>query len=699
MDGVERVRGTVAKADVGCFHIGRSRLLLVFGLCVTLSAVAAQATATAQAGLLLFGPDGGSAATAPALQTDVEIAVNGILARARVTQRFRNPTDRWLEGRYVFPLPDDAAVDRLHMRIGDRRVEGEIQERAQAERTYAVARATGQVASLVRQQRPNIFTTAVANIPPGELVEVEIEYQQRLAWGDTAFSLRFPMVVAPRYIPGAPLQAERVSRPGQGWAANTDQVPDAAAITPPVALQAPADFQPLRLRIDLNAGLPLAAVESLNHPVQVDAKGPGHYALRLLDGSVAAHRDFVLQWRPAASSQPQAALFREQWQDRHYALMMLMPPTAPAPTVVSARELILVIDTSGSMHGASLEQARAGVLGALSRLRPQDRFNIIQFNSTVDSVFASARLANAANLRRARRYVGSLRADGGTEMRPALQRALSHAQPGRLIRQVVFLTDGAVGNEQALFALIQQRLGDSRLFTVGIGSAPNAYFMRRAARFGRGSFTFIGAAGEVEAKIAALFAELSQPVLTDLDLAWELPPGAPPVEQAVEVLPDLYAGRPLVVAIAGAQPPLGVTIKGRFGTSRWTHHAPLHGGAAAPGVHALWARRRIEEWLDARVSGVDPEQIRAAVVTLALAHHLVSPFTSLVAVDKTPSRPANNSLRSSSVPVRLPAGWSAEAVFGRLPATATPAPLFALLGLLALLSALGLWWDGRRRCA
>lgn len=646
-------------------------------------------------GLRLIGADGADALYAPQLRTDVAIKVSGMLARVRVQQRFSNPSEAWVEGVYVFPLPDDAAVDHLRMQIGERLVEGEIRERRQAQRAYDHARARGQAASLLKQQRANIFTTAVANIPPGESILVELEYQQALRWQSDAFSLRFPMVVAPRYIPGAPLLTAGAGFSAAGWSADTDQVPDAAQITPPVVIdsQVPADFNPVNLAVDLDAAMPLSRVESLYHPVATEQVAEGRYRVSLRAGRVPADRDFVLRWRPRLSDQPQAALFSEQWKDRHYALLMLMPPQATMVPEDMRRELILVVDTSGSMHGASIEQARAALLSALDRLGPDDCFNVIQFNSDTQALFRQAQSADAANLAKARRYVQRLQADGGTEMLPALRFALADAQPDGLLRQVVFITDGAVGNEQALFELIEGSLGDSRLFTVGIGSAPNALFMKRAARFGRGTFTFIGDTGEVRERVANLFGQLSNPVLTDVMVQWRGAEAPLLATQTPMAIPDLYAGEPIVVAVSAAEAPQQVQISGRIGNRSWQHRATLGAGADSPGVHVLWARRRIGEWLSRGVTGEAAEVIRDAVVELALVHHLVSAHTSLVAVDRTPLRPDDTTLRSAAVPSRLPAGWSAGAVFGVLPGTATPAPLFALLGVCSLL----LGWLGRRR--
>jgi len=647
-------------------------------------------------GLVLYRADTPTGHSAPRLESRVTIDVHGTIIRARVTQRFINPGDQWVEGVYVFPLPDNAAVDRLEMRIGERRIHGEIQERQQAAATYRQARARGQAATLLSQQRPNIFTAAVANIGPGEQIEVEIRYQDSVEWRDDAFALRFPMVVAPRYIPGQPLVPSSELRPLAAW--GTDEVPDAGAITPPVA-RTPRDADPsVQLEVRLNPGLPLGGIESPYHPTRVETLSGDRYRVRLANGPVPADRDFVLRWRPAASAQPRSVLFRERWKGSDYLMVMMVPPDQGPQTTPVARELVLVIDTSGSMHGDSLAQARRAVEHTLGQLEGHDHFNIIQFNSTTDGLFVQSRPANGRNLELARDYLRRLEAEGGTEIRAALRRALSTGPGSGRLRQVVFLTDGAVGNEQAAFQDIQDHLGESRLFTVGIGSAPNAHFMRRAARLGRGSHTFVGHAAEVESQLARLIEGLRHPVLTDFSLHWSLRGGAGEVTLGTETLPDLYAGQPLVFTAMTTGAASGVTVRARRGTDRWASYHALSGGGAAAGIHALWARRRIAAWMDSRVSGVDEARIRHEVLALALRHRLVSPYTSLVAVDRTPRRDPGENTHRHDVALRLPAGWSAHKVLGQLPATATPAALFGTLSLVALLAAIGLWWDGRRPC-
>jgi Ca-activated chloride channel family protein len=456
----------------------------------------------ATSGTLLWRTGGEGLVPAPALDTRVELRVTGMVARATVHQQFVNPAAVWAEGVYVFPLPEDAAVDHLRMQVGDRVIEGVIRERAAAKQAYEVARQQGRRASLVEQERPNIFTTSVANIPPGAAITVEIEYQQVVRYDGGEYRLRFPMVVGPRYIPGAP----------------ASEVPDASRITPPVEDPARGPTNPVTLRIELDAGVLLSRLESPSHAIQTAPLAAGATLIELAQGPVPADRDFELMWQPAAEAAPTAALFAEAGRDATFALLMVMPPAPETLVPAVPREVIFVLDNSGSMQGASIEQAKAALTLALGRLQRGDSFNVMRFNHTTDAVFAGALPATPLNVRAAARWVALLGANGGTEMRPALERALDGRERRDRLRQVIFLTDGAVGNEERLFAVIRERLGDSRLFTIGIGSAPNSHFMREAARLGRGTFTFIGNPNEVQDKMLALFQKLESPALTDLGL-------------------------------------------------------------------------------------------------------------------------------------------------------------------------------------
>lgn len=635
-----------------------------------------------QRGGLLFKSDReGVYIAAPTLKTDVRMVITGMIARVRVAQHFHNPSPQWLEGVYVFPLPETAAVDHLRLYVGERVIEGRIKERHKARAAYEKARREGRRAALTEQERPNIFTNAVANIGPGRDVRVEIEYQQAVAYDQGVFRLRFPMVVAPRYIPGA---AAVAGFAGTGWAVNTERVPDAARITPPVTAPATGPVNPVSLEADLEPGFPLAHLDSAYHKVNVSGQENGRYRVTLEPGAFA-DRDFELSWRPAAGRAPQAALFTEARGGAAYALLMVVPPVgAESEARRLPREVVFVIDTSGSMHGDSLTQARAALRLALERLTPQDRFNVIRFNSRTEMLFPAARPAHADAIVRARHFVDGLRADGGTEMAPALEAALGQGADTGILRQIIFLTDGSVGDEARLFAIINARLGDSRLFTVGIGSAPNGHFMREAARLGRGTFTYIGKVDEVRDKMARLFSKLESPVLTDIRVHW--PDGAP-VEAWPARVPDLYAGEPIVISARPARLAGDVVLSGTINGEAWRMTLPLAGGRSDSGIAVLWARRKIAALLDSLHGGAERERVRAVVTDVALRHHLVSKYTSLVAEELTPVRPAGAGQRRTAVPVNLPAGWSHEKVFGALPRTATSAPLNVMLGLLLFVSA------------
>ncbi|MEW5756198.1 MAG: marine proteobacterial sortase target protein [Pseudomonadota bacterium] len=639
-----------------------------------------------QQGSLLFKTGDGHYRPAPALNTEVEIDVSGMVARAKVRQRFENRDDQWVEGVYVFPLPEDAAVDHMRMAIGERIIEGQIKERAEAKRTYEQAKAARQKAALIEQERPNLFTNSVANIGPRETVVVEIEYQQILRYDSGAFHLRFPMAITPRYIPGAPVRAEEsVSHfDGHGWALNTDQVPDAARITPPVVSRE-TKINPVALTLHLNAGFPLAQLSSPTHAIQRTDRDAAHGITEItFRDKVFAERDFELSWAPVPSQAPRAALFSDQVGAERYHLLMVLPPDANQVQQTLAREVIYIIDTSGSMAGTSIEQARQALLLALQRLRPGDRFNVISFNSTTDQLFDHAVTADAQPLQQAQRYVSGLQADGGTEMMPALEAALLNQEESNAVRQVVFLTDGSVGNEDALFGLIDRKLGPSRLFTIGIGSAPNSHFMSKAAQFGRGTYTYIGDVAEVQSKMAALFAKLESPMMSDL----RVDSGGAPLEIYPQRLPDLYQGEPLIITAKGAAEVQSVTISGQRQQHAWQSRIALQSDSQSKGVGVLWARRKIADLMDRQVQGGDPQQIREQVISVALQHHLVSKYTSLVAVDVTPVRPQNAALDTRALPVNLPQGQVHEKIFGRMPQTATAAPLHLMIGGMLLLLAL-----------
>jgi Ca-activated chloride channel family protein len=613
--------------------------------------------------LLLQGEDG-TFVEAPRLQTDVVMTVNGTIARVAVTQRFENKSDRWVEGIYVFPLPQQSAVDALRMEIGDRVIEGEIKGREDAKKAYQAAKDAGQKASLVEQERPNIFTNSVANIGPHETIVVRIEYQETVKQDGGVYSLRFPLVVAPRYNP----KANEVTTVDFGSkSAPIDPVPDRNRIAPPVLdPDKHPKINPVSIEVKLNSGFVLGEVKSSFHQITLNRTGDETATLSLASGTVPADKDFELTWSPKAAAVPQTALFHEIVNGQDYLLAMVTPPTLDASPTLLPRELIFVIDNSGSMAGESIIQAKQSLLLALDRLRAGDKFNVIRFDDTMETVFPLAVDATTENIAVAKHFVGRLDAQGGTEMLPALVAALKDATPGDTtrLRQVVFLTDGSVGNEAQLFDKIADQLGRSRLFTIGIGSAPNSYFMTRAAELGRGTFTHIGSDAQVLERMTALFAKLEKPVMIGLKAEW---PSAASTEVWPDPLPDLYVGEPVVLSAKVNSMNGELRFSGMFDGKPWTAALRLSDAIDGAGVAKLWARSKIaalESKLYSPMGALGADHVAKQIETVALEHHLVSSETSLVAIDKSKSRPDGQGVATVDMPVNLPDGWVYDKVFG-----------------------------------
>ncbi|HEX7465854.1 MAG TPA: VIT domain-containing protein, partial [Usitatibacter sp.] len=550
MDKRKAAIGDFLKLGMSAFASGLAAAitLAVITLALAGGAQAASLTDAKTGTLMLATGTAGEFTIAPKVETEVAIQVTGMIARTRLSQVFHNPGTEFVEGVYLFPLPEKAAVDHLWMRIGERVIEGQVQEKEEARRTYEKAKTEGRKAALVEQQRPNLFTNAVAHIGPGENVRVTIEYQQTLAYEKGEYRLRFPLAVTPRYVP----------------AGATDDMPDVPDATGGLA-------NPVDIAVVIDAGMPIANVVSSYHETFVQKEAGNRTAVYLSQEQEAADRDFELKWTVAPGAAPQAAIFTEEIEGAAYALIMVVPPEPNAAQKVAfervPRETILIVDTSGSMQGASMEQAKAAVHHALSTLTERDRFNVLEFNSVMHPLYASALPATPQNLANAKAWVSRLKAGGGTEMAPALEFALDGRETPGYLRQVVFMTDGGVSNEDALFKLIERRLGNSRLFTVGIGPAPNGHFMAQAALFGRGTFTQIGDVREVEEKMRALIARIEAPVLQDVSIRWA---DGSAVDTFPRRVPDLYLGEPIVVSASAAQFAQAITVSGTRGTLPWS---------------------------------------------------------------------------------------------------------------------------------
>ena len=639
-------------------------LLILAGLLVLLLIVRVE-TARAQAELNEFwgiesAEPGGSRSLA--LDTDIEVQVNGLSARVQVSQRFRNDGPEWKEAIYRFPLPAGAAVDRLRIASSGRVIEGEIQEKAVARREYQQARSEGRLASMVEQQRPNQFETRLANIGPGQEVRVEIGYLATVEYHMGSFSLQMPLTFTPR------------------WEVRANETEYHSAPHPQLNDGGDGGDRYLTVEVMLHSLQEIVSIESRYHDIDI-LPVAGGYQIYLANPDARADRVFQLSWTPAFGTAPEASLSSWDGGDAIYALLMLSPPLveaiAPRP-----REVVFVIDTSGSMEGASIRQARAALRQGLEHLGPEDRFNLVQFDSEAQLLFPQSAAPNGTALARATRFIDRLSAGGGTHMAPALDLALGLPPQAGLFRQVVFITDGSVGNEAELLLEIGDTLGDSRLFTVAIGSAPNMWFMRKVAEIGRGTFSHVGQLDEVGQRMRELWARIENPAVQNLCIDWGME-----AEYYPEIIPDLYAGEPLWLFARLPFEPRQVTLCGELDGRPWetvSRISPMSGGE---GLATLWARRKVEALEDSRIFGVDPDTVRHEVLDLALAYGLLTPYTSLVAVDRTPLRPASAELAAEPVPSLLAAGSVTASGFSQ---TATGWPARLGLALLSLFIATGM---------
>ena len=599
----------------------------------------------AEAGSMIFKFADSPSIMQTALDTKVRMDITGVINRVTVEQFFTNPSNEWVEGVYVFPLPEDSAVDHLTMFVNERIIEGQIKEREEAKKTYEKAKSEGKSVSLVEQQRPNIFTTSVANIAPGATIGIAIQYQQAVLIDNDIFSIRFPMVVGDRYIPGT-MVATPVN--ALGVVPNTHQVKDASKITPPSDRR--ADL-PITININLKAGFEVASLDSSYHKIVVNQSDELTKQISL-DQNYQADRDFELTWSADKSLSPELALFTQQKDDHYYLMLMATPPKDDVfKRTNTPREVIFIIDSSGSMAGGAMSQAKRALNRAIARLKPTDRFNIIDFDDGFRPLFKGAVPAIERNKQNGKYFVNGLKADGGTEALDAIEYGLGSRDSNseNYLRQVIFLTDGQVGDEDEIFRTVKWKIENDRFFSIGIGSAPNSFLLTKLAELGRGTFTYIGSTQEVGQKMHDLFEKLESPALTDIEV--DFPPEVN-AELALGTISDLYAGETITAVYKVNVLPDNLIISGNGVDGVFSKNITINSSNNTKGLDVLWGRRKIDRLKDIynnQFKKKSRDLVKQDIVTLALQHHLVSDFTSLVAVDVTPTRPESEQLNSQSI--------------------------------------------------
>ena len=571
--------------------------------------------------------DGAEEIPLPLQHTAVDAAINGHISTVRVKQQFANPFDTKIEAVYVFPLPEKAAVTGFLMIIGERTIRGILREKEEAEAIYRAARDQGYQASLLVQRRPNIFEQKVANIEPGKAIDVDITYFSTLAYKDGWYSFVFPTVVGPRFNPpGHPDPVHALPRGGR------TTTPGGTALE----YMAPTERSghDLGITVSIDAGMPIEEITSA-HEITVERDGLASATVQLAQRTTIPNRDFVLDFRIAgAAVKSNLMTYRDPETGEGYFSLMMVPPIDTADISRRPMEMVFVIDCSGSMDGRPLAQATEAVATALGQLHPDDTFQIIRFSDDASRFGQAPVPATEENLAAARRYLRSLDSQGGTWMVEGIKAALDFPHDPSRFRFVTFLTDGYIGNETEILAEVHSRIGNARIFSFGVGESVNRYLMERMAKVGRGAVAYLGLNDSADEVMGAFFESVSRAALTDIEIDWD---GMTVSDTYPSRLPDLFVGRPLIVAGKFRGEPTAVTVSGTVDGARRTFRIEaVEAGRAGLSLAKVWARANITELTDRQATAGDPHgELRDAIRRIALQHQLASDYTSFVAVDSS----------------------------------------------------------------
>lgn len=580
--------------------------------------------------------------------TDVVAEVTGFVSAVTVTQRFKNPFTKPVEAIYVFPLPENAGVDEMTLTAGSRVIRATIQKRAEARRMYEAAKSQGRRAALLDQERPNIFTQSVANLLPGESVQVSLRYVAPLRFDDGAYTFNFPMTVGPRYVAGAPLDGQSQ---GSGTVPDTDRVDDASRITPPVERTG----RDISVEVRLEAGTVIEDLWSVSHRLQSERPSSSRAVVSLDSSDRLPNKDLILRWR-VSGAEKRAAVVSSGGPEGTFALM-LNPEAQPLSAEVMPKEMVFVIDTSCSMGGPPLDAAKRAMTLAMQQMNPRDTFMLIDFADRASS-FHDAPLPNTPqNVSNALKYLRALPSGGGTNQLDGIRRALDRPNDPTRLRMVLLMTDGFIGNEREIFTETKRLLRDARVFSFGIGSSVNHFLLNRLAEEGRGFSETIRTDEDPGVAVERFVRRVAKPLLTDITIDWG---GLQVVDVLPRRVPDLFDAQPVIVM--GRYRSTGtanVTLRGRVGGRPVELVTPVsfQGARTASGLTTMWARARVEE-IDRLEKFGEFAEAAKEITTLGLEYHLVTEFTSFVAVDE--ARVTDGAANQVVVPTEVAEGTEAE---------------------------------------
>lgn len=560
----------------------------------------------------------------PLRSTQVQTKISGVIADVTVEQVYQNTGDAPIEAKYVFPASTRAAVHGVEMRLGQRVIKSIIQEKTQAKATYEKAKSQNKSASLLEEHRPNVFEMSVANILPGEEVKVSLHYSEKLLPSDRVYEFVFPTVVGPRYQSGSG------NGTGEAWAEN------------PYVATGTAGAATFAMNLELQAGMPLQSIASPSHQGMMQFSGKSSASFTLSPSADHANRDFVLRYQLSGREVATGLLLHQApagsgHDAENFFLLNVQPPAKLEAGQTPPRDYLFVLDVSGSMNGFPMETSKRLMSDLLKRLNPGDTFNILHFASDSAVLSPKPLAATPENIHLATKDISGHRGNGGTELLPALQRALAMPQDEGVSRSIVILTDGYVTIEKEAFRLVRKELQNSNVFTFGIGTAVNRWLIEGLAHAGQGD-PFVVLSEKDAAAAAERFREyISRPVLTDVQVAYE---GFDAYEAEPASIPDVFADRPIeLIGKWRGQPQGRIIVRGKTGGSPYEASFNVAQesakGLSNPALRPLWAKDRVRT-LNYELQITPDVKTIKMVTDLGVRYALLTPYTSFVGVDEAP---------------------------------------------------------------
>ncbi|MDZ8104527.1 MAG: after-VIT domain-containing protein [Nostoc sp. DedQUE12a] len=600
----------------------------------------------------------------PLKHTEVLAKVAGNLSRVEVIQSFENPFTQPLEAVYIFPLPDEAAVDDMEIKIGDafgnpsgvRTIKGNIKKREEAQQIYEKAKQEGRTAGLLEQERDNIFTQSLANIKPGEQIDVTIRYTESLKFEAGNYEFVFPMVVGPRYIPGTTIDNS----------GDTDRVPDASRITLPVLPEGMRSRHDINVTVEIDAGLPISQVRSPSHQLKIEHSGQ-IVRIQLAEEDTIPNKDLILRYQVSGQETQSTVLTQADDRGGHFAIY-LIPALEYSTDEIVPKDVVFLVDTSGSQSGDPLRKCQELMRRFINGLNPNDTFTIIDFSHTVRELSKTPLPNTAENRAKAIAYINNLRASGGTEMLGGIRTAINFPTPAGRLRSVVLLTDGYIGNENEILAEVQKHLQPAnRLYSFGAGSSVNRFLLNRIAEIGRGISRIICHDEPTQEVAEKFYKQINNPVLTNIQISWQGDTESPVIYP--KIVPDLFSEQPLVLfgrkqdKASGNLQISGIAAGGKHYEK--TFHLTFE-ETGNPAVAQLWGRACIKDLMNQMVS-FDTKAGVEAVTETALTYQLLSQYTAFVAVSDDVRVEPGSEYVSMHMPVEMPEAVSYEGVFGSPP--------------------------------